>query len=290
MEKHQEELERSRINEERERRAGALEEYGKRHTVVVMDPYVPAPHSEQPTNLFTTNRGGFEPEFVLADDEESDPEMESLVLASDDGFSGDQTSTSRSRCRTEYNRSAHSTLRDATAEDEQLWTRNENIFYPFAGPKDFVLARYFVRNNITQAAVNEYFNAGLGRAPILDAISDRDTAFEAITFKSWHDLKKKMEVLAADSTICNLDWNRGTVSYGALSRNKGKAVSYLYRDITGCVQFLLEQPCFEQDLTFEAVREFNEDGERVYGELNSGDWWWRVQVSAYAFQSSANGY
>ena len=166
--------------------------------------------------------------------------------------------------------------------------KNQNIFYPFAGPKDFILGRYFVKNHIAQTAVNEYFNSGLAKTPVVASSSKlreslRDTASsDNITFKSWHDLNKKMTELAEETSTANVEWQRGTVRYGALSRNKDKAVEYFYRDVQESVQFLLEQPCFEPHLTYKPVRDFDDTGARCYGELNTGDWWWRQQVGKEA--------
>ena len=277
---HADERERTRrleeLRQEAAEREQILADYDQRHTVVLYDSFNPAPRNENPGTVQYTNRASFLPQFIAAKDESDGSEAEIMSLAS--GRSGLDHENAP---RTELHRHAErkETLHETKPEDDLPWLKQENIFSPFAGPKDFVLARYFIKNNITQAAVNEYFNNGLGRSSERDASSNRDNAFEAVSFKSWYELKKKMETLTAESTNCNLEWKTDVVSYGHLSRNKGKNVDYLYRDIAECVQFLLEQPCFEPHLTYEPRKEYTRYGERVYGELDSADWWWRTLVS-----------
>jgi len=50
-----------------------------------------------------------------------------------------------------------------------------------------------------------------------------------------------------------------------------------YRDIFKCIQFLLAHLPFQPHLNFELVRLADSEGRRIYGKMNSGDWWWDTQ-------------
>jgi hypothetical protein len=64
----------------------------------------------------------------------------------------------------------------------------------------------------------------------------------------------------------------------------GEAVADLtmfWRDPIECIQHLLEDPYLSQNMTFAPRRVYTSDAEnknRIYNEMWTGDWWWRMQV------------
>ena len=67
----------------------------------------------------------------------------------------------------------------------------------------------------------------------------------------------------------------------------GEAHSFWHRDVVECAQWLLRQPCYRDHLFFSPVRSYNSSGSRVYGEMNTGDWWWDKQVR---YKTSSQSY
>ncbi|KAF8415231.1 hypothetical protein BGX38DRAFT_1281439 [Terfezia claveryi] len=67
-------------------------------------------------------------------------------------------------------------------------------------------------------------------------------------------------------------WQTGTVDYHL---QKGSA--FYYRDLEDTVRYLLQQRAYGKHLVFAPIHEFDEEGNRVYTEMNTGDWWWRTQ-------------
>jgi hypothetical protein len=58
----------------------------------------------------------------------------------------------------------------------------------------------------------------------------------------------------------------------------GEDHTFWHRDVVECAQWLLRQPCYRDHLLYSPVRSYNSSGSRVYGEMNTGDWWWDKQV------------
>ncbi|KAF8415219.1 hypothetical protein EV426DRAFT_541755, partial [Tirmania nivea] len=50
-----------------------------------------------------------------------------------------------------------------------------------------------------------------------------------------------------------------------------------YRDVIEYVKLLLHNRSFGDCLIYAPVRQYNSVGERIYGDLHSSDWWWKMQ-------------
>lgn len=53
------------------------------------------------------------------------------------------------------------------------------------------------------------------------------------------------------------------------------------RDVVGCIRILYGSPDWSSDLLVAPERHYTDASQttRVYGDMNTGDWWWRLQVS-----------
>ncbi|KAF8420172.1 hypothetical protein EV426DRAFT_537901 [Tirmania nivea] len=56
-----------------------------------------------------------------------------------------------------------------------------------------------------------------------------------------------------------------------------KVGTIYYRDIIECVKLLLRNRSFGDSLIYAPVRQYNSVGERIYSDLHSLDWWWKMQ-------------
>ena len=81
--------------------------------------------------------------------------------------------------------------------------------------------------------------------------------------------------------------SRRDVIYGGLGKESwihsevemgGQKIPYYYRDPMNIVRFLLVQRAFRESLVYSPTMEYNEMGERMYGEMHTADWWWEMQV------------
>jgi len=53
---------------------------------------------------------------------------------------------------------------------------------------------------------------------------------------------------------------------------------FWYRDVLECIKYLLGRQSYGGNILWSPVREFDGTGERVYTEMNTGNWWWNTQV------------
>ena len=68
-------------------------------------------------------------------------------------------------------------------------------------------------------------------------------------------------------------WHKGTVDY-----HLQRGCEFHYRDIQSTIAYLLQQQTFAEHMVWEAVKEFDDGGNRVYMDMYTGDWWWETQV------------
>jgi hypothetical protein len=61
-------------------------------------------------------------------------------------------------------------------------------------------------------------------------------------------------------------WHHSEVDIG------GAKITYYYWDPMVIVRYLLGQRAFRESLVYAPVVEHNESGERMYGEMYTGDW------------------
>ena len=60
----------------------------------------------------------------------------------------------------------------------------------------------------------------------------------------------------------------------------GELHEFHYRDVIECIRALFGNPEFAHNLVFAPERHYTDSTQtcRVYSEMNTGDWWWSVQV------------
>ena len=56
-------------------------------------------------------------------------------------------------------------------------------------------------------------------------------------------------------------------------------VKFWHRDPLAVLQEIFENPDLKDSCVWEPVKQYNSEGDRVYTDMYTGDWWWRLQVS-----------
>lgn len=55
-----------------------------------------------------------------------------------------------------------------------------------------------------------------------------------------------------------------------------------YRDPIACIKYLLARPSLEEYMNFQPEKLYSDEDEderqRIFGEMTTGDWWWNEQV------------
>jgi hypothetical protein len=137
-----------------------------------------------------------------------------------------------------------------------------NHLYPFHTARDYKLARFFTVSKIPKKQIDRFFKDKVlspptGNSPTSD-----------ISFQSGHTFYRQTSKMVQDP-----EWHTGYVEFPL----RPKSV-FQYRDILDCIQYLLRQRAFVNNMLWAPVQAFNDEGERMYSEINTGSWWWEEQV------------
>ncbi len=137
---------------------------------------------------------------------------------------------------------------------------------PFNSEKDFILARWFIKSGTPKDRINEFFADGLGGDS---------------SFTSSHTMMKVVDRM--ENGLGWSTWKSGEVDFVEVEDGSGegrdeKGCAFFYRNIVACAAYLLAQPCYIDDIVYAPVREINGEGDMMYSEMNTADWWWEQQV------------
>jgi len=140
-------------------------------------------------------------------------------------------------------------------------------YRPFQSEQEYRIARWIVKNRISKTAVDDLFSI-----PGMKNVTSSSSA---------HTLLKRVDEMKY--TIDDDSWKEGKVcfdqSVNPTSLRDSDMVSFWYRDPVECIEFLLQQPAYRDHMVYAPMHEHNEVGERMFSEINTGNWWWRIQVS-----------
>jgi hypothetical protein len=133
----------------------------------------------------------------------------------------------------------------------------EDPWAPFASAHGFKLASWFIQSKVPKSRINEYFSSGLGNSA-------------SVGYSSMHTLENHLR--SFDPYSLYLQWFEGQVDDGR------RTLPFFYRNILDCVRYLLRQIAYRDDFVYAPRREYDCEGQRVYSEMHTADWWWNVQV------------
>ena len=138
---------------------------------------------------------------------------------------------------------------------------------PFANQAHFNLASWFVRARVPGWAVNELLHKN-NNFPI-------DPSVRRESFGNFNQLQDRSDEI---SDAMPQTWQKTTTDR-FWTANHRESIEFRYRDPIPVIKWLLSRPWFAQEQHYTPV-ELTVDGERVYGELNSGTWWQEAQVTS----------
>lgn len=162
-------------------------------------------------------------------------------------------------------------LEDVPIEDRKLDPRNHNmdLFGDFESADDFKAARWFTKYRISETAITDFFNDGIGRAHL--------------SYTSPYTLNKKLDSL--EQELGPDSWKHGKARFGADSKNALQ--SYYFRDLEALIRYLIEQPYLRDHMVYYPVEEYrNDTGQRIYTEPHTAEWWAKEQVRNSPFPST----
>ena len=91
-------------------------------------------------------------------------------------------------------------------------------------------------------------------------------------FKSAHTMDKTLWAVERDGI--GKHWISSTINYDA----ENSETAYFWEDPMKVVEDLLQNPSYRENLVYTLCKLTAKFGERIYGELHTGDWWWKLQV------------
>ncbi|KAF8436742.1 hypothetical protein BDZ91DRAFT_756744 [Kalaharituber pfeilii] len=149
---------------------------------------------------------------------------------------------------------------------------NWHPWAPFRTAKDYELAYEFWRDGSTKSHIDHILEKGL----------DGD----ATTFQSSREIREL-------SILANKYYGLPLFERPGLTNVKpGKPVRHwttwrdfshpsigtvYYRDVFECVKLLLRHPPFTDHMHYAPIQLFNDEGERIFGDIHTADWWWSTQ-------------
>ena len=144
----------------------------------------------------------------------------------------------------------------------------QNPYTPFLDVDEFEFAFRLIKHRISKKAVDDIMSLRTIRSRLLKAHC-----------KSAHTLAKKVENIEPDGL--GKQWVMSTLDYDA----RGSETPYYWRDPVNVVRDLLQNPAYQNDLIYTPSKLTDKFSKRIYGELDTGDWWWKLQVRTTAVRA-----
>jgi len=189
-------------------------------------------------------------------DYESDPdptgqELDAFTAHESDTEIPDDSTSSLPGRQEHYPRSGEP-IGDVDGFEQENSNLCEDPWAPFSCAQGFKLASWFIQSKVPNSRINEYFSSGLG-------------SFVLVGYSSMHTLENHLRSLDPHSSY--LQWFEGQVE-----DTKG-ILPFFYRNVLDWVRYLLRQIAYQDDLLYPPRREFDSNGERIYAEMHTADWW-----------------
>lgn len=147
-------------------------------------------------------------------------------------------------------------------EEQQV----ENPFHPYNNESQYYLAKVFASPKIQPEAI------------IRNACVDGKDRFlrPNTAFSSHADFIDRLDQMAK----CYVPWKEREIK-PPVSQPSGEwyaTVRYWAKDSLAVLQEILDNPQLKEKCVWTPGKEFNSEGERVYTDIHTGDWWMNVQV------------
>jgi len=197
-------------------------------------------------------------------DHEPDPdptghERDAFTVHQSDTEIRDNSTSSLSGTQQDYPRAGEAS-RDVDGFEQENSNLCQDPWAPFSCAQGFKQASWFIQSKVPKSRINEYFSSGLVSSAL-------------VGYSSMHTRENHLRSLDPHSSY--LQWFEGQVD------DSKRTQPFFYRNVRDCVRYLLCQIADQDDLVYAPWREFDPNGERIYAEMHTGDWWWEVQVQRH---------
>ncbi|KAF7303354.1 RPN1-RPN2-N domain-containing protein [Mycena indigotica] len=148
---------------------------------------------------------------------------------------------------------------DWVEEDQFNGLRTDNLFYPFVGDLEWEFSDFLAHSSLTMKEINELLNLKLVRQYLAPHLS----------YKTAKELRHRIELLPTGPR-----WHSRTISYPGFPTKK--PIVLFYRNSLECIQLLLRNPLFKNNIDFVPTQLF-QSGERIHKEWINSDSAWKMQ-------------
>ena len=139
-------------------------------------------------------------------------------------------------------------------------SQNDNLFYLFYNQVDYSVAHYFAESENTKGNVDKFLS-NLLMAPLTEKLfyQNADKWMEKLSEIPWG--------------IPNNKWieHKFELQSGVAGMAR-REIAIHSQNVVGCLEFLMRHPGFRHNQTFEPSCVYNENEERVYNEMHTGEW------------------
>jgi Plavaka transposase len=136
------------------------------------------------------------------------------------------------------------------------------IYFPYENVEQYDLARAMT-------------NPCIQNRTLIDRICVKGTFLKPdVAFASVDDFLGRLDSMKA----CYTGWVEKEVRPIDGDVSEWGTPRYWCKDALAVLQEILENPFLNGKCVWAPVREFNEEEDRIYTDMHSGDWWWEMQV------------
>jgi hypothetical protein len=144
--------------------------------------------------------------------------------------------------------------------EEFIANQQNNRFYPFADRDQYETAKKLTIPTIaTRAEIEKW--------ALRKSFTDHRPGLFNSTKEFFNCLDTLTETMAP--------WEKQTIRD---KEGKKPKVVYYKRDTAAVLQEILESPMVKDMCVWAPIKMYSQEGERVYTDLHTSDWWWDMQV------------
>ena len=164
----------------------------------------------------------------------------------------------------------------------------ENSIYPFKSEIDYALAHWFFQAQCTKGAVDRFFQ-DKRLAPLHSGLSFQSAQQWLVQLEriphgvvKYSDPQGSSNAFSEVFSSQNAEEDKGWMSKTVTVQSEFEDVEEMtyqiqYRGVLGAIRFLIGHPPFARDLAYTPIRQYNDNGSRIYTEMHTANWWWETQ-------------
>lgn len=140
---------------------------------------------------------------------------------------------------------------------------SNNPWYPFNSRLEFGLAHFFLQQCLTKGDIDAFL-----KSTWLDEITEKLTFTSAEhVFQLIDDIRRK-----------DCQWKRKDVVVGSdIDGVESQKYCLRFDAVDNVVEEMIGDAVFREHTVYAPIRQYTADGQRVYTEMHTADWWWNVQ-------------